>query len=65
MTTSERSVRRWADLELINLGGNDYELLKPVGKIFYTHRTFYTKNDLAALEVAKDLIYTADRKKPS
>ena len=65
MTTSERSIRRWADWELINLGGNDYELLKLIGEIFYTHRTFYAKNDQTALEAAKDLIYTADQKKTS
>lgn len=63
MANTERSVRLWANWHLVCLGGRDYELQQLVsGEAWMTHRTYWATDDQTALEKAKDLIYTADRK---
>ncbi len=59
---TQRTVRLWADWELLHIGGQSYELLRLTGKAWLHQSTFNANNDTAALEEAKALVALADRK---
>jgi len=66
MSTPEyqKSVRLWANWELIHHGGREYELLQLCGKIWFTHQRFRAADNNAAIEKTSELMDLAEKRSP-